>query len=204
MNHLNVAYLAKTMSRLRILAFGVISKKSTLGDYRKMIEGKKQAQDYYNKCSQYLFELVAMFCSEHGLGSADIEILFEEKRGHDYQRLAHYLGAIANKPIDSRAAKLYHLSPFIINAKNKADEPALAVADLIAYALHKSFCSENNRLRLTEQRYLREIKSNFYKHPQNSQIANHGIKFIKGPVAMGLSGEEMSFAMKFYNKSDVT
>jgi len=76
MNHLNVAYLAKTMSRLRILAFGVISKKSTLGDYRKMIEGKKQAQDYYNKCSQYLFELVAMFCSEHGLGSADIEILF--------------------------------------------------------------------------------------------------------------------------------
>ncbi|WP_090206854.1 hypothetical protein [Yoonia litorea] len=115
--------------------------------------------------------------------------------------MARFLTAIAEKPLDARAAKLAYLMPVSIQAVTKKDEPALAIADLVAYALHKSFCSENNKLKLTEQRYLREIKSKFYSCDATGQIANFGIKFIRGPVDMGLKGEEMSFAMKFYKKA---
>ena len=136
------------------------------------------------------------------LNATDVDVIFEEKRGHNYRRLERYLTAIVNKPIDARAAKLTHLSPFSIGCKSKSDEPVLAIADLVAYSLHKAFCSENNKLKLTEQRYLRELKKKFYASEQTSEIANHGIKFIKGPVEMGLSGDDMGFAMKFYRKLD--
>jgi hypothetical protein len=200
LNHPQVAYFAQQLALQRILMFGVISKKSTLGSYQESIEGTHKAQDYYNKCCQYLFELVGSFAGENKLSSDDIKVVFEEKRGHDYRRMERYLRTISDKPIDSRAAKLAHLRPFIINSASKSDEPLLAFADLVAYSLHKSFSSENNKLRITEQRYLREIKHKFYKHPKTKQIANNGIKFIKGPMSMGLGSSDFQFAMKFYSK----
>lgn len=201
MSHAQVSYLAKEVSNLRMITFGVISKKSTLGDYQDTLKGENQAQDYYNKCSQYLFELVASYASTKNLDASNIDIIFEEKRGHDYRRLGRYLTAIANRPMNSRAAKLAHLIPFQIGHKTKLDEPALSVSDAVAYALHKAFCSENNKLNLTEQRYLRELKSKFHRCPDTGQIANFGVKFIKGPVDMGLQGADGDFAMKFYAKT---
>jgi Protein of unknown function (DUF3800) len=201
MSHAQVSYLAKKIETLRLLCFGVISKKSTLGGYKELISGENQAHDYYNKCCQYLFELVGNFMAEKKISSEDISIVFEKKRGHDYGRLERYLKAIADKPQDPRAAKLTYLQPFSIDAKEKDEEPLLALADLVAYSLHKAFCSENNRLRLTEQRYLREIKGKFFCCKDSLKIANFGIKFVKGPVSMGLAGKDLDFAMKFYKAS---
>lgn len=202
MSHPQVSYFTREIKKLRILCFGVISKKSTLGAYKEMIEGDDQAHDYYNKCAQYLLELVAQFIADKGVTSEDVHILFEKKRGHDYSRLGRYLKAIAAKPIDSRAAKLAHLAPYQIDAKTKDEESILALADAVAYTLHKAFCSENNKLGLTEQRYLRELKGKFHSCDQTGKIANHGIKFIKGPVEMGLKADEFAFAMKFYSKAE--
>lgn len=202
MNHAQVSYFAKKLAELRILCFGVVSKKATLGSYKKQISGEDQAQDYYNKCCHYLFELVGKYAGENDLSARDIAIIFEKKRGHDYRRMERYLKAISDKPIDNRAAKLANLAPFVIEAKTKEEESLLALADATAYSLHKAFCSENNRLKLTEQRYLRELKSKFCKSKETDQIANHGIKFIKGPLAMGLFGEDRRFALKFYQKKE--
>ncbi|WP_131802562.1 hypothetical protein [Yoonia litorea] len=69
LSHGQVAFCAREVKKLRMLAFGVISKKSTIGDYRKSIEGEKQAQDYYNKCAQYLFELVGAYVGKKELGA---------------------------------------------------------------------------------------------------------------------------------------
>lgn len=203
MSHAQVSYAVKEIAKLRMLTFGVISKKSTLGSYQETLKGEHQAQDYYNKCSQYLFELVASYASSKNFDASSVDIIFEEKRGHDYSRMGRYLTAIAKTPIDKRAAKLEHLTPFQIGHRTKMDEPALSIADVVAYALHKGFCSENNKLNLTEQRYLRELKSKFYSCPNSGQIANFGIKFIKGPVGMGLQDAERNFAMKFYAKNPV-
>ncbi len=200
MNHAQVSYFAREISKLRILSFGVISKKSTLGSYKTMIAGEDQAQDFYNKCAQYLFELVGHYIGLQKWAASEVAIVFEKKRGHDYARLYRYLKKIGEKPIDPRAAKILHLLPNVIDAKTKEDEPLLAVADCIAYSLHKAFCSENNRLKLTEQRYLRELKPKFSTCKHTGQIANHGIKFIKGPFAMGLKGSDLKFAQKFYDK----
>ncbi|MCI5095505.1 MAG: hypothetical protein MRY77_04260 [Rhodobacteraceae bacterium] len=200
MNHAQVSLFAREISKLRLLNFGVISKKSTLGTYKEMIAGEDQAQDYYNKCAQYLFELVGSYFGSKGYGPSSVAVAFEKKRGHDYQRLHRYLTTISSKPIDPRAAKLVHLFPNVIEAKTKEEEPLLAISDCTAYALHKAFCSENNKLKLTEQRYLREMKSKFCSDEQTGQIANHGIKFIKGPVAMGLTGPDLKFAQKLYSK----
>jgi len=82
------------------------------------------------------------------------------------------------------------------------EEPLLAIADNVAYALHKAFCSENNRLNITEQRYLRELKAKFCSCEKTSKIANFGVKFIKGPIAMGFSGGDLKFALKFYQESE--
>ncbi|WP_299938281.1 DUF3800 domain-containing protein [uncultured Pelagimonas sp.] len=204
LNHSQISYLAKEIAKLRMLCFGVVSKKLTLGSYKDELSETAQAQDYYNKCSQYLFELVCGFMALNDIKSSDISIVFEEKRGHDYQRQARYLNAVANKPIDKRAAKLNHLSPFIIDAKPKDAEPLLAIADCVAYGLHKAICSENNRLQLTEQRYLRELKGKFYKCPETGKIANHGIKFIKGPYQMALKGSHLEFVLKFYRENKPT
>lgn len=197
MSHQNVAYLANKIRDFRILCFGVLSKKSTVGHYKEQISGDEQAQNYYNKCCQYLFELVGGYFERHGFSGNDVDILFEEKRGHDYTRLSRYLERISNNPIDQRARKLAHLSPFVISAKPKHEEPTLAIADTVAYSLYRAF-SNDNKLKLTEQRFLHAIKRKFACSENSGKIANYGIKFVKGPVEMGLTGDEYKFANKFY------
>lgn len=72
--------------RKRVCLFGVISKKSTIGSYRDDISGADQAVRYYNKCSQYLLELVAGFMSHADVKSSDLSIVFERKN-HNYDTL---------------------------------------------------------------------------------------------------------------------
>ena len=102
--------------------------------------------------------------------------------------------------MDRRAALLQYLDPLIIDAKPKEDEPCLFLADLIAYSLYRSFYPEGNRLKISEQRYLRELIPILEKCPDTEMIANSGIKFIKGLVNLGLEQREYNFAMKFYRK----
>ena len=83
MSHAQVSYLAQKIKNLRMVTFGVISKKSTLGQYQDALKGENQAQDYYNKCVQYLFELVANYAASKNLNASSIDIVFERKRGHD-------------------------------------------------------------------------------------------------------------------------
>ena len=201
LSHFDVSYFARRIKQQQILLFGVVSKKSTLGDYRENISGEKQSQDYYNKCVQYLLELVGRFMSEHKYKSDNLSVVFE-KRNHDYDRMRRYIKAIREKPIDARARFLQNIDPLSILAISKRDEDLLALGDLVAYALYQSvnICLQNHEV--PEQRYIREIKSKFWKNPSTGQIANFGIKYIKGPIQMGLSGEELKFAMKFYNKMD--
>lgn len=201
LNHFQTAAFAREAASIKMLAFGVISKKSTLGDYLDGTPDEDIAQDYYNKCSHYLLELLGKFMSHHDVKSEDVSIVFERKN-HDYQRLRSYISAIRKSPKDRRAAFLQSIDPFGITDRSKDEEPLLALADLVAFATFQSVNESQRNYGLPEERYMRELKKRFWRCPDTGQVAHFGLKYIKGPVTMGLSGQTMSFAMKAYQKKD--
>jgi len=200
LSHRKRAFFARSVKELRVQFFGVVSKKATVRDYAAKIEGEKQRQDYYNKCAVYLLERVGHFMSVNKYNSDQLSIVFEEKR-HDYQRLRNFLSAIKRTPLDNRAAYLQRIDPLSITAEAKKDEKLLALADLVAFSLYQSVTETKTNYLMPEQRYLREIKSKFWADPATGKIAGYGIKFIKGPYEMKLTGETLQMALKFYNKT---
>jgi hypothetical protein len=199
MSHLKRCYFARRVSKLRVLLFGVVSKKATVGEYREEISGDMEKQDFYNKCAGYLLERVAHFMQEEDIGSDQMSVVFEEKK-HNYQRLRSYIKAIGKTPFDERANPMSRLDPLCIRAEGKKDEVLLALADLTSFAIYQSVTETKSNFMTPEQRYLRELKDKFWKNPVTGQIANHGLKFIKGPKEMELKGETFKFVMKFYRK----
>lgn len=198
--HLKRAYFARRVAGMRVLLFGVVSKKETVGDYRQKIEGKNSRQDYYNKCAIYLLERVGHFMSVHDYSSDQLSVIFE-KKNHDYQRLRNFVSTVRRTPIDDRAKYLSAIDPLGITAVAKKDEILLSLADLAAFSLYQSVSQTKSNFFLPEQRYLIELKEKFWRNPETNQVANHGIKYIKGPYAMGLQNDALSLARKFYRKN---
>ncbi len=201
LSHLKRAYFAREAAKMRILLFGVISKKETIGEYQSQIEGVKVKEDYYNKCAGYLLERVAHFMTLHGYTSDQLSIVFERKN-HDYERMRNFIRAIQKTPYDDRAKHLGRIDTLGITAEWKKDELLLSLADLTAFSIYQSVTATRSNFLIPEQRYLRELKSRFWKSEKDGQIANFGLKYIKGPFAMNLEGETLKFAMKFYKKSN--
>ncbi|MCF2872495.1 DUF3800 domain-containing protein [Octadecabacter sp. G9-8] len=199
MSHLKTAYFARQASQLRIQLFGVVSKKATVGDYKSDIEGRKQAEDYYNKCASYLLERVGDFMKEHEYGPDQLSVIFEEKK-HDYQRLRNFIHTIRKRPIDERANSMAKIDPLAIRAVKKGDDQALALADLTAFSLYQSVNESHSNFGHPEFRYMRELRSKFWKCSKTGKIANFGLKYISGPIKMALKGDTLDFALKMYEK----
>ncbi|WP_375551573.1 DUF3800 domain-containing protein [Rhodophyticola porphyridii] len=197
LNHFQTAYFARIISTHRIKLFGVISKKSTLGEYGGDIKGLDQAQLYYNKCSQYLLELVGDFLGQHTIPASKFSIVFESKK-HNYQRLRAYIRSIRKNPIDRRAVALNNIDPLSITDKSKSQEELLSIADLVAFSLFQSVNESKSNFGVPEERYLRELLRIFHREPKSGKVANFGIKYVKGPRAMNLSGQTLEFAQKQY------
>ena len=108
LDHNKLTYLSIKAAQQRIRAFGVVSKKATLGSYREMISGERRHQDYYNKCSHYLLELVGKALKRYqisvsvawhppvfdtdDLGLRPCWITGGEFRHGDYERVSHAFG----------------------------------------------------------------------------------------------------------------
>lgn len=201
LSHLKRAYFARQVAEMQVLLFGVVSKKETVGEYQELIEGEKKRQDYYNKCAVYLLERVGQFMSTYDYSSDQLSVVFEKKT-HDYQRMRNFVGTIRNTPFDKRAKFLERVDPLSIQAEAKKDEALLSLADLTAFSIYQSVTQTKTNYMLPEQRYLKELKDKFWKDPKTGQVANHGLKYIKGPYEMRLQGDALKLAMKFYRKSE--
>ena len=140
--------------------------------------------------------------STHSYSSSQLSIIFEKKR-HDYQRMRNFVGTIRKTPFDDRANYLAYVDPRSIRAEAKNDEKLLSLADLTAFSIYQSVTQSKTNFMLPEQRYLRELKDKFWKNPKTEQVANHGLKYIKGPYAMNLNGDALKLAQKFYRKVEV-
>lgn len=180
LNHYQVAYFARTVaSRAQLKLFAFVSKKETLHSYRQQIAGGNQAQFYYNKCAQFLLEQVGSFLGKHGISRESVSVVFEEREGHDYQRLRAYIRTIIRNPIDHRARALAHIDPLSITSAGKRADPLFGFADLTAYSAYQAVNFSATNFELGEQRYLRELEKKFYADPATGCIADHGLKMMK-------------------------
>ncbi|MFV1570892.1 DUF3800 domain-containing protein [Phaeobacter sp. JH20_02] len=195
--HLKTAYFCRKVQSMRVLLFGLVSKKETLGSYTKQIADLKDTEAYYNKCAAYLLERLGHFMSQAGIGPEQVEIVFEEKK-HDYKKLRNLIGTMQDTPHDDRARYLSRIAPHRIKAQAKKDEILLSLADLTAFSLYQSVSKLHSNFGYPEFRYMRELRPKFWNNPKGKKIANFGVKYIQGPFKMNLEGDALRFALSMY------
>ena len=207
LNHFDKAFFARRLTefaRLRegIVLFGVISKKETLEkSYKGVIrESKKPDQRYYNKCIQFLLQMLGAYSAKNKICRDDIRIILETRGKHDYEKLRNYTRAIINNPKYESAKSLRGINPDFITNKTKAEEIKLAAADLIAHSLFSSVDSKKYNYSIPEERYLRELLPIFNQDPHSKDLGCYGIEYITGIRNMGFSGRQKKFAEKLVRK----
>ena len=160
----------------RVLCFGVISLKSTLGAYKKDIGNDSSL--YYNKCAQYLLERLGVFLYTHDIPEGNIDIVFEKG---NYNKLKGLIAKCQENPIHSNSKYLKRID---VNRIDKKDEPLLQLSDLVAHSLYRAvYGGEHN---VYENRYLECIRSRFFKKNEGEIIGNgiyavHSIKNLALP-----------------------
>lgn len=181
LNHFQTALYARRVgTEARVKLFAFISTKATIGDYRRIIEGKGKDQRYYNKCVSYFLEQVGHFLLLHDIDPEELDIIFEKRNSHNYEKLRRYIGAIKKNPIDPRSA--FYLQPILpdkITAQPKTADPLLCYADLVAFSVSAAINASAANFGVPEQRYLRELKSKFFADKGSGAIGEFGLKVFK-------------------------
>lgn len=181
MNHLAVSKYSRVIgSEAQVLFFGFVSHKSTMKEYKGIIEGKGQDQRYYNKCASYFLERVGHFLKLNGISGSDVSIVFEKRERHDYEKLRNYLKTIKRTPLDQRLAYyLGAIEPDNITCLAKGDDLLLSYADLAAFSIAAAINASSSNYGVPEQRYLREIKGKFFSDEKSKAIGEFGLKIFK-------------------------
>lgn len=181
MKHLQVAKYAREVGlKAQIKCFAFVSTKSTIGGFKEQIAGKGQDQRYYNKCVSYFLERVGHFMRLKGISGEDLDIVFERREGHDYEKLRNYIRIIQKNPIDPRLE--FYLQPIVpgrIVSVPKEVNKLLCYADLISFAVAAALNPSASNFGIPEQRYLRELKELFFKDDKSGAIGEFGLKLFK-------------------------
>ncbi|WP_296764840.1 DUF3800 domain-containing protein [Sediminimonas sp.] len=172
LNHNQICRFARRISEMRVLLFGVISMKETLGSYKDDIEGSDKR--YYNKCAQYILERLALFLEINRYSENNISICFEEGN-FDYAALRGLIHRCRENPIRTNTKLLKHINPDSIVSKSKSDEPLLQVADLVAHALFRCVDDSPATYGIRETRYLAEMQNRFFSDVKSRKILGYGV-----------------------------
>ena len=166
--------------------FGVISRKGTLGRYKSTIED--DSTKYYNKCAQYLLERVGYFMENRGIPAENLDIVFE-KANIDYDKMRNFLWACHSNPKHPNTQKLKFVNLSNIRIEEKKHEPLLQIADLVAHALYKCVDKQDRYHNILEPRYLKEISSHFFGHPDSQLITGGGLYCVHSLKDLKLDAE---------------
>lgn len=186
LNHRQKVYYARSIQNERVLYFGVISKKSTLGPYKEDI--KSNSNSYYNKCAQYLLERVGLFMKENKVKPDQLSIIFEAGN-FDYSALINLIKRCQETPLNSQVALLNYIDPLRIRKLQKHKAPLLQLADLSAHALYSCVNKSQANYHIPESRYLYELRSKFFKDKSTGSIIDRGVKPIHKLSDLGLDPE---------------
>lgn len=172
LNHNQICKFAKRIAERKVLLFGVISMKETLGEYKESIEGSDK--HYYNKCAQYILERLALFIYLNNLSGNDFGVCFEEGN-FDYAALRNLIRKCIQNPIQPQTRLLKHINPETIISRPKDDEPILQIADLVAHALFRCVDDGPSAYGIKETRYIEELRRRFFSERVSKRVTGHGI-----------------------------
>ncbi len=191
LKHEQKVRFSKFLNDQKVLCFGVISLKSTLGGYKEDIEGNSSY--YYNKCAQYLLERLGIFLSIHNVPNENINIIFEEGN-FDYNKLKGLIATCQKSPIHPNTRYLSMIDVNSIDKKEKNEEPLLQLSDLVAHSLYRAVYG--GEYSVYEPRYLKCIKNKFFKKSEEKIIGN-GIYAVHSIDDLGLPEEINSLFSDF-------
>ncbi|MEM9900625.1 MAG: DUF3800 domain-containing protein [Pseudomonadota bacterium] len=174
LDHNAKVFLCRELTSANLRLFGVISNKATLKGYKEEINW--DPQKFYNKCLQYLLELICSYLSRFDIGQDDISFVLEQ-RNHDYDRMLRYLQRVKDNPLYGQSEALTLLNPFGIVRRRKGEEQLLEVADLVSHALYQLTNKTKSNYDIPEPRYFDELQSRF-GCDKRGMILGTGIKCI--------------------------
>lgn len=172
MNHNQIVRFAKELAKQRVLLFGVISLKETLGSYKDDIDGSDKR--YYNKCAQYLLERLGHAMEQLGISENDVSVVFEEGN-YDYSALRSLVQKCRAKPLKPATRFLKHVNPYSISTASKSAEQLLQTSDLVAHALFRCVDDGPSTFGVLETRYVDELRPRFHAAKTDKRIVGTGI-----------------------------
>lgn len=185
LDHPEKVYLAREASKLHARYFAVISRKQTLGAYKDQIDD--DPQKFYNKCVQYLLEIVCAYLLRVGATDSDISVVLE-RRNHDYDAMLRFLQKVKDNPIYDPSKALKVLNVFSITTAAKGENILLEYADFISHAVFQLTNKTPKNYGIPETSYFREMQSRFAAGP-NGEILGYGIKCIHQLEELALDPE---------------
>lgn len=175
LNHSQKVYYARTIAKEKVLFFGVLSLKATLGRYKDEIKGDPKR--YYNKCAQYLLEKVGRFMALNDIDADRLSVCFEEGN-FNYTALRSLVSKCRENPIYEDTRFLSRIEPMSIYAAPKGKAPLLQLGDLAAHALFRCADKSKTNYDIPEPRYLHELHRKFFSNPETGKIEGYGIKAV--------------------------
>lgn len=174
LGHSEKVFVSREMASLNVRYFGLISNKSTLGEYKGFINA--DPQKYYNKCVIYLLENVCLYLNYFKIGQDNLRIVFE-KRNHNYEAMRTYIKRIQQVPLYPKSEILKMVNPFSIVAHDKGKDECLEFADMVAHFLYQCVNKSPNNHYIPEPRYFKEISTRF-GCDREGRVSSIGLKFV--------------------------
>ncbi|MBL9073099.1 DUF3800 domain-containing protein [Tabrizicola sp.] len=174
LDHAAKVLLARRCSELHGRFFAVVSNKSTLGEYKDLIES--DPQKFYNKCLKYLLELICSYLQRVRVQPDQLSVILEH-RNHDYDAMYRYLSTVKENPLYEESKSLSILNVFAISPIEKGKEELLEYADFVSHAVYQLTNKSAANYGIPEPRYSQEMSKRFAADTQG-KILGSGIKCI--------------------------
>lgn len=175
LKHPQKVFYSREISKEPVLFFGLVSFKETLGSYAEEIE--ENGTKYFNKCAQYLLEIVGAHMGAAGIQQDKMRVVFEEGH-HDYARFRKFFKKCQDNPIYKQTEALKNIDLRLIVDAPKESTPLLQLGDLAAHALFKAVDKTQSNYLIPEPRYLNELHKSFHADPSTRKVVGYGIKAI--------------------------
>jgi hypothetical protein len=174
LDHAEKVLLARRFSEIQGRYFAVVSNKSTLGEYKDLIES--DPQKFYNKCLKYLLELICRYLQGSNVQPDQLSVVLE-RRNHDYDAMYRYLTRVKENPIYPESRSLSILNVFGISHIEKGNEELLEYADFVSHAVYQLTNKSSANYCIPEPRYFQELSKRFAAD-RSGRIIETGIKCI--------------------------
>lgn len=174
LSHNEKVLLARTLGKLPVRYFAVISNKATLREYKDRINS--DPHQFYNKCLMYLLERILTYLIPQGMKEDQLSVVLEH-RNHDYDTMLRYFTAIKENPIYAQSKVFKNFNPFCITSLKKGEDELLEIADFVSHAVYQLANKTKANFNIPETRYFRELSTRFAGN-EHCSILGTGIKCI--------------------------